>query len=211
MPYRPILLGIQQHIKERPFLIQKFCRLKTIKPQEPIRLIKPVFPQKRGASRQCRQILVLVHFYKSGIEHSLQFKFLIQTLGHIQDLIVRLRRGTDDHLGSLTAAHKLGRMTVYHQLLFVGMNASLDLPHRSQDIFPVLIGCQRFQSFRSGKLQIHAHPVHQKTQPLYQLRISTRNGLHMYITVEMIFVAQKPDGTVDQFHSKTGAFHNAGT
>ena len=71
MPHRPVLLGIQHHIKKRSFLVQQFLRLKPIKPQQPVCLIQTMLPQKRRPPGKRRQALVLIDLYKSGIEHTL--------------------------------------------------------------------------------------------------------------------------------------------
>ena len=60
MPYRPVALRIQEKVKIRSSLRQQFLCLKSVKAQQPVRLIQPVFPEKRRSLGKDRQRFVLV-------------------------------------------------------------------------------------------------------------------------------------------------------
>ena len=57
--------------KYRGFMLDEcrhFFGTEAVKTQQPVRLIKPVLPQKRRPSRQRRKILILIHLYECGIK-----------------------------------------------------------------------------------------------------------------------------------------------
>ena len=78
MPQRPAALGVQPWVKVRVGVIQQLGGLKTVKPQEPVRLVQAMLPQQRRFSVQGRQQAIFHHRYIRGVEHALQPVLAIQ-------------------------------------------------------------------------------------------------------------------------------------
>ena len=148
----PVTFGVQQHIKILVLLIQELLYPELIKPQQPIRLIQPVLAQKRRCSLDRGQCLIFIHSHISGIKHTFDVKFVIQSLCDRHDLIVALRRRTDNHLRGLSRRDKRRCIAVLHKLLFPLCDAVLNLAHRCKNGLSVLIRCKFFKSLGCGKL-----------------------------------------------------------
>ena len=199
----PVCLRIQQHIKIRSVLTKQFPRFKSVKPHQKICLVQPMLPKKRWSSRKCRQIFILINLYISRIKHSLKLKLLIKTLCDIHNLIVRLRRRTDNHLRRLPATHKGRRMTINSQFILTLHNPVLNLPHRCQNRLTVLIRRQLSKAFCCRQFQVHTHPVHQISDLLQKPRIRSGNRLQMNVSLKTVFITKQPHRLKQQFHRVT--------
>ncbi len=77
----------------------------------------------------------------------------------MQNLIVTLPRGPDDHLGGLPSRHEFRGMVIHREIVLIGPDPILDLAHGSQNVPPVLVGRQFPQAFRRGQFQVYTHAV----------------------------------------------------
>ena len=98
----PVTFGVQKDIEIRPGGAEEIICLKSVIAQEPVRLIKPVFPQERRRRVQRGKIPILVQRNIGGKENSFQIILLVHGLGNLQKLIIVLLGCTYDHLGALS-------------------------------------------------------------------------------------------------------------
>ena len=177
-------------------------------PQQPVRLIQPVLPQQRRALVEGGQALVL-HNRKIGrIKHTLERIFFVKPLGQVQNMVVCLRRGADDHLGTLPRRCKGLRLFVaYHLALALGA-ACRDLPHGTQNGGALFVRGQPGETCLAGQLDIDGQPVRQQAQPLHQLRVCARNGLGMDVPVETVFLPQQAQCLNHALHGGVRAAHH---
>ena len=102
MPKGPVTFRIQKNIEIRPGRTEEIIRLKPVIAQEPVCLIKPVFPQERRSRVQGGKIPILIQRNIGGEENSFQIILLVHGLGNLQKLIIVLLGCTYDHLGALS-------------------------------------------------------------------------------------------------------------
>ena len=99
-------LGSRKNIEIRTGGAEKIIRLESVIAQEPVRLIKPVFPQKGRSCIQGGKIPILVQRNIGGEENSLQIILLVHGLGDLQKLVVVFPGCAYDHLGALSCRCK---------------------------------------------------------------------------------------------------------
>ena len=145
-----------------------------------------MFPQQwRTVSRSCRKMFILIHMDKCRIKHAFQFKLFIKRFCNIDNLKIRLRSSSDDHLRTLSCRNKPRRIPIDCYLILILSHLALHKTHRRQYIFSILMWSKLFKSFCCRKLQIHAHPVCQKSCSLYQFLIRSWNCLYMNVSLKM--------------------------
>src|SRR5699024_5949756 len=158
-----------------------------IKPQNPVRLITPVLPQKRRPASVVRtQVSVCVHSDKCRVKDSFQVKSAVKCLGRIQDLVIRFRRSSYDHLRALSRGDKAWRLLIQRDLLSVFRCLLLHKPHRSQYILSGLMRSKKPQSLCSRKFYIDAHAVGQESCETDQPLVSPRYRFHMDVSLKII-------------------------
>ena len=64
----PVALGIQEGMKVRPGRSEELTGLKAVEPQQPVRLVKPVFSFQRGTLGKHGQRGILVHVDEGGVK-----------------------------------------------------------------------------------------------------------------------------------------------
>ena len=189
---RPVAFRVQIGIEIRVGIVQDLIRLELVEPQQPVRLIEPVLPQKRRLSVQRGEPGVLGDRDIGRIEHPLQAVFLVHALGQLEDVVVRLRRRTHDHLGALSCGREAGRFAVKRQLFPVGRTLGRDLLHGAEDGMPPLVRGQKLQAALAGQLHVDAQAVRQKAQLFQQFRAGPRDGLGVDVAAEMVLVPEQP-------------------
>ncbi len=79
----PVAFWVEVGVEALVGFIQNFVCLELVKPQQPISLIQPVLPQKRGFGVQRRQAGVLGYRDVGGVEHPLQAVLPVHALGEL--------------------------------------------------------------------------------------------------------------------------------
>ena len=130
MIYCPAAFRVNLRMQHGVLWVNNLICLKTVKTQQPIRLIKPVLTQKRGARVQRRKQFILLHRNIRRIINPLKSVFFIKPLGKIKNVIIAFRRSSDYHLGTLPRRHKMRRMLIFYQVLAVFRNSCFDKLHR---------------------------------------------------------------------------------
>ncbi len=106
-------------------------------------------------------------------------------------MTVRVRRSTDNHLGTLPCRGEPGGVAVLYQLLPVLLQRVGDKAHWTENGLPGLVGGQGGESPLRGQLDVHAQPVRQQAQAGHKLLTGPRDGLGVDIPVEPVVIAQK--------------------
>ena len=194
MLHGPVALGVKVGVEVLVTLVQNLVRLELVEPQQPVRLIKPMLPQQRGLGVQRREAGILGDGDVGRVKHPLEAVLLVHPLGQLQDMVIRLRRGSHDHLGALPGGGKLGRFAVEGQLLPVGGPLRRDLLHGAENGVPPLVRGQQLQAVLAGQLDIDAQPVGQKAQLFQQLRAGAGDGLGVDVPAEVVLIPQQPQG-----------------
>ena len=143
MGNRPTAFGIQPGIEVRVSLIQQLGGTKTIKPQQPVRLIEPMLPQQRRLGIQRGQEIVFYYRHIGRIKHSFEPVLLIKSLRQMQNVPVGVLCRSHDQLGTLSRRSKGRGMLIFDQFLTVFQYPVADQPHRPQDSFPCFVGSKQ--------------------------------------------------------------------
>ena len=211
MPQRPGAFRVKVRVKVRLFLRQQLPRRKMIIPQQPVRLIQPMLPQKGRLGLQGRQAAVLDHRQIRRVKHTLQRIFLVQRLGQIHNMAVIFRRCTDNHLRALPSRGKRRGVAVHRKFSLALRILHGDLLHRAQNGGFLFVGGKLVQADLARQFNIDRKPIRQKPQLLHQNGVGARYRLGVDIPVKAVFLAQNPQRPDHQFHRPVGGLdHRAG-
>ena len=188
----PVAFRVEIGVEALVVLIQYLVGLELVEPQQPVGLIEPVFPQERRLRVQRGQAGVVRYRDISRVEHPLEAVFLVHPLGQLQNVVVRLGRRTDDHLGALAGGSELGRVAVEGQLLPALFTCHRDLLHGPEDGVAALVGGEKMEALLAGQLDVDAEAVGEVAHLLDELGAGAGDGLGMDVAAEVIFVPQQP-------------------
>ena len=175
-------------------------------PQQPVRLVQPMFAQKRRFGLQGRQAAVLDHRQIGRIKHAFQRVFFVKCLGQIHNMQVIFRRSTDNHLGALSCRRKSRGMAIHRHFLFALHILHGNLLHRPQNGGFLFVRRQPIQADLARQLDIDRQSVRQKSQLLHQQGVGPRYRLGMDIAVKTVLMAQNTQRLDHQFHGVVGGF-----
>ena len=131
--------------------------------------------------------------------------------GQVDDLVIALGAGPDDHLRGLPGRGKPRRPAAQAERLRAQRRFPRDLPHRRKDGCPLFVGGQAVQAVFAGQLHVDAHTVGQQPQRVHQFRRSAGDGLGVDIALELMLIAQDMDRPDHLLHRIIRAFdHPAG-
>ena len=80
MAQRPVAFRVELCMKVRVGFIEQFIRLKTVEAEQPVCLIKAVFPKKRRLGFTLGQGGILVDRNVGGVKDALQVILLVEKL-----------------------------------------------------------------------------------------------------------------------------------
>ena len=186
----PEALRVDTRVEVRVLLVEQLLGAKTVKPQEPVRLIEPVLAQERRLGVKRGEQAALDDGDIGGVEHAFETVLGIERLGQVQDVPVGILRRADDELGALSGGGEGGRVLILRELGLALARLIADEPHRAQNGAPGLVRGQRPQPLLGRKLDVDAQPVGQQPQPVHQLRRRAGDGLGVDVAVEAIVLAQ---------------------
>ena len=145
MGQSPAAFGVHPGVEVLVSLVQQLLRPEAVKPQQPVRLIEPVLPQKGRLHVLGGEQGVLHHRDVGGIKDALQAVTVIEPLGQPEDVEVRVPGGAHDELGALSGGGEAGGVAVFDQFLPALLAPGLNLPHGSQNGSLRLVRGQGFQ------------------------------------------------------------------
>ena len=188
----PGALGVHPGIEIRVNLIQQLLRPEVVVPQQPVRLIQPVFPEQgRLKALAGGEQTAVRHGHVGRIEHPLELVAIIESLAQSEDLLVRLRGRPNDHLGRLSRWSEAGGVAVPDQLLEGGGDVIPDLAHRGQNILLGLVRAQQGQAALRRQFDVDAQPVAQGAQPPGEGRVRPGDGLGVNVAPETVLLPEQ--------------------
>ncbi|MPN57479.1 hypothetical protein SDC9_205173 [bioreactor metagenome] len=170
MVHRPVAFGVKVGVEIGQLGAEDLPGRETVLPHQKIRLVKPVLPQKRRLGIQRGQQAVRHSRDVGRVKHALQAELLIHGGGQVDDLVIALGAGPDDHLRGLPGRGKPRRPAAQAERLRAQRCFPRDLPHRRKDGFPLFVGSQAVQAVFAGQLHVDAHAVGQQPQRVHQFR-----------------------------------------
>ncbi|OPZ59179.1 MAG: hypothetical protein BWY86_01287 [Candidatus Aminicenantes bacterium ADurb.Bin508] len=155
--------------------------------------------------------MVSVDRHVGRIVDPLQVVSPVEPFSQTQDLKIALRGGSDDQLGALPGGDEEGSAKALLPLQRQFPNPLSDIGHRGQDVLLLLLRCQDLQGALGGKLDVHAHPVHQEPCPPNKLKGGSGNALHVDVAVVPSLEAELGDNLQKLLHSGIRRPHHGGT
>ena len=211
MVQRPGALGVYQGVEVGIGFVQQLLSPEVVEPQQPVRLVEPVFPQQgRSEGLGGGEEPVVGHRHIGRVEHPLELVLVIEGLGKGEDVPVALRRGADNHLGGLPRRGEAGGVAEPGQLPPAGLNAIPDLGHGGQDGGLGLVGRQAAQALLAGQLDVDGQAVGQQAQPPGEEGVGPRDGLGVDIAAEAVLLPQQAQGLDHGLGGAVGAAPHGG-
>ncbi|MPL99232.1 hypothetical protein SDC9_45449 [bioreactor metagenome] len=196
MAQGPARLGVEGHVEVGLFRGQDFFGPEAVEPEEPVRLVEPVFPEHgrlRGAGRKEG---VIRHGDVGGVIDPLEPEAPVESFGQAQNGKVVLRGGPHHELGALSRGNEGRSGPAGTPPFFSFLDGSADEGHGAEDGVPALLGGEGPEACLGRQLDIHAHPVGEEPESAEKGRRGAGDGLGVNVASETVLLPEdcrRPD------------------
>ncbi len=186
----------------------QLLRLESVKTNQPVGLVKPMFAHERRCDQ--RQLAGRTrNGTEGGVINAAQFEFRIQGRGTVQDRLVSGIRGANDHLRALSRRGESRAARALLSLFVAGIDAVLDRAHRALNAFEVFFRRELRQVSGPRQFDVDADAIGVLARFIDERLRRFGNGLQVDVAFELVFEPQFARNRDDLLHGVVGIANDA--